>query len=338
MSDQYQALLKIKGNAVIELRADAARVAVCPDMGGRVFVDLAGQLMHRLHLETVANPDQPFNNYGGANFWPAPEGGKFGFNYRGDEWYVQESINLEPFAVMDVDPQGALLSKTIALTNRAGFVVQTEMVRDVRLESPPALLANYTIADACAFTTRDVFHVLNPISLDNALLACWTLEQFDATEETMAFCKVDVPEEAINFDFYEHPGDYIQYHSGGFTYRTDGRKRGQIGIRLAARPEFIGFTDRARGVLCLRENLSLPVGVFFNIADNDQPQGPFSAADVYSIYNSDEPQGAFFELETIGSAMTQDELLRGSELISRTTFALLEVGEIDRFLEDQGFA
>jgi hypothetical protein len=307
-------------------------------MGGRVFVDLADRFLHRIDLDTVARPDQPFNNFGGGNFWPAPEGGQFGFNYQGDEWYVQEAINNETFVVMGADSEKALLRKTIALTNRLGSVVETEMAREVRLEMPPALLAGYTLSAACAYTTRDVFHVLNPVSLDHALLACWTLEQFDATADTMAFCRVDQPEAAINFDFYEHPGDYIQYHGGGFTYRTDGHRRGQIGIRKDAQPAFIGFYDRSRGLLCLREQQALPGGVYFNIADNDQSHGPFSAADVYSIYNSDEPQGTFFELETIGAAMTQDGLLRGSELVSRTTFALLEVDEIDRFLHDQGLA
>jgi hypothetical protein len=224
------------------------------------------------------------------------------------------------------------------LAIRAGSVVESEMAREVRLESPPALLAAYALSAVCTYATRDTFHVLNPISQEHALLACWTLEQFDATPDTMAFCRVEQPEAAINFDFYEHPGDSIRYHRGGFTYRTDGHRRGQIGIRKDALPVYIGFYDRSRGLLCFREQQALPGGVYFNIADNDQPQGPFSAADVFSIYNSDEPQGTFFELETIGSAMTQDGLLRGSELTSRTTFALLEAEELDRFLQDQGLA
>jgi hypothetical protein len=74
----------------------------------------------------------------------------------------------------------------------------------------------------------------------------------------------------------------------------------------------------------VKENRSTPTqGIFFNIADNDQPAGPFSAADNYSIFNSD-PDMAAFELETIGSATVENGALRGSTLVSVTTFAVFE--------------
>ncbi len=44
-------------------------------------------------------------------------------------------------------------------------------------------------------------------------------------------------------DFYEHPGDRIAYFDKGFTYKTDGLKRGQIGIKKAAGASLIGFHD-----------------------------------------------------------------------------------------------
>ena len=97
--NKFQELLRIKKDAAITFKHDKAACALCPDMGGRVFGEVGGISLHRIDLDAVRRPDQPFANFGGGNFWPAPEGGKFGFNYRGNEWYVQSCINATPFLV-----------------------------------------------------------------------------------------------------------------------------------------------------------------------------------------------------------------------------------------------
>jgi hypothetical protein len=68
------------------------------------------------------------------------------------------------------------------------------------------------------------------------------------------------------------------------------------------------------------------VDAYFNIADNDQPNGPYSAADNYSIYNSGPEMGAF-ELETVGAACIDDGCLVGSFLVSETAFAVFRKAE-----------
>ena len=128
---------------------------------------------------------------------------------------------------------------------------------------------------------------------------------------------------ALHYGSAVFEGERIAYAPQGFTYKTDSRRKGQIGIRQAAGARFIGFYDLSRHLVCLRENCSVAGGLYFNIADNDQPRGPTSAADNYSIFNSDADMGAF-ELETIGSAQVEQKWLKGSELISNTTFAVFE--------------
>ena len=124
--------------------------------------------------------------------------------------------------------------------------------------------------------TEDSFAVLNPVRPEEGLIAAWTLEQFDADGNTVSFCMVEKPKEAINFDFYENPGDRITFGGNGFTWRTDGLKKGQIGIRKEAAPEMIGFFDIKRKILCIRQNLTKPdKAVYFNIADNEQAGWPF---------------------------------------------------------------
>ncbi|MCG2658751.1 MAG: hypothetical protein L6437_00705, partial [Kiritimatiellae bacterium] len=103
-TSKFQELLRIRKGAVLEFQNEKSACALCPDMGGRVFGEVCGRSLHRIDLDTVppspkglrwasCRPDQPFANFGGGNFWPAPEGGKFGFNYRLNEWYVQPCIN-----------------------------------------------------------------------------------------------------------------------------------------------------------------------------------------------------------------------------------------------------
>ena len=323
-TSQFQELLRIKKSAFITFRNEKAVCVLCPDMGARIFGEVGGRSMHRIDLDTVRHPDQPFANFGGGNFWPAPEGGKLGFNYRGNEWYVQPCINAEPFLVGSVNEHAAVLQKQIALVNRAGTKVEARMQRAFRLIPKPASgLQRYPLEGFLSYQTIDTFIVLNKVHTDAALLASWTLEQFEGTGQTVSFCAVEHPEQAINFDFYEHPGERIAYAPQGFTYKTDARRKGQIGIRQAAGARAIGFYDLSRHLVCLRENCSATGGLCFNIADNDQPQGPASAADNYSIFNSNADMGAF-ELETIGAAQVAQKWLKGSELISSTTFAVFE--------------
>lgn len=328
-------LANLKQGAAFAYQAAAARAVFAPDLGARVFCELDGLLLHRLDLDNVRSPDRPFNNFGGNNFWPAPEGGRFGFNYEGDVWRVQAAINNQPFAMEATTNTSARARKQTTLTNRNGIALDVKMQREFAVATLPRLVADLRPRAAFAYTVDDRIDVVSRVKIDDALLACWTLEQFNASETTVSFARVAKSREAINFDFYDHPGDSIAYAENGFVYKTDSKRRGQIGINKDHAPEFIGFCDLGRRLLCVREIVGSPQGVYFNIADNDQPQGQFSAADAYSIFNGDESLG-FFELETVGGAQVQDGYLKGSRLASRTSFALFDTVEpIQRFMDSR---
>jgi hypothetical protein len=321
--NKFQQLQAIKEGSLLEFTQDSSNCVLCPDMGGRLFASVCGMSVHRIDLECVAKPDRPFNNYGGGNFWPAPEGGKFAFNYRGNEWYVQECINSRPFEVVSHDRESAAILKRVVLINRAGTALESIMRRELTLpRSLPPLLSGSQLRGFLTYQTVDSFEVLNPVTQDQALIGAWSLEQFETSEFTVSFCPVENPEAAINFDFYEHPRNKITYFKHGFSYKTDGRGKGQIGIKKEAGAPFVGFYDVSRQLLCTREHRRSD-SLYFNIADNDQPNGPYSAADNYSIFNSD-PDMQAFELETVGGARIQNGFLMGSNLVSVTTIAVFE--------------
>ncbi len=328
----FAELLELKQASALTFQTDDSRLALYPDLGGRVFAEVGDLSVHRIDLDTVAHPDRPFNNYGGGNLWPAPEGGIFGFNYRGNEWFVQPAINNQPFEVKQCDNAGAMIRKQVTLTNRKGTRLEAIIRRRVRLAAPLAGLDIGSCRACLCYQTEDTFEVLNTVATEDALIAAWTLDQFEASPQTISFGAVRNPREAINFDYYAHPGRRIAYYDTGFTYQTDGHCRGQIGIRKDSHPAWIGCHDLARNLLCLRVNQGPMNGVYFNMADNDQPQGPYSAADCYSIFNSDSDMKAF-ELEAIGGARVENGLLKGSVLVSLTLLAVVETpDDLDRFL------
>lgn len=333
MPTAYERLRALKGEKAVEFRSGQGEFLLCPDMGARVFAQLGGVSLHRIDLEAAARPTREFNNYGGLNLWPAPEGGKFGFNYEGDTWRVQDAVNLAPFELARASETGGVAGKEVVLENRMGTRLPARIERRLEIVGKPSLFDGLACSACAACETSDTIRVAEPVSAARALIAAWTLEQFDANEECVAFCRVDNPRDAINFDYYEHPGERIGYRERGFTYRVDGRKAGQIGVKASAGAAFIGCCDPRRGLLCVRENLSREGGTHFNIADNDQPGGPYSAADNYSVFNSGEDMNAF-ELETVGAADIQDGEVAGSALLSRTAFALVERAEAERFMSE----
>ncbi len=320
--NRFDELTGLVGDSSAMLVGDGGRAIVCPTLGGRVFAEIGGQSVHRIALDLVKAPADDFNNYGGCNFWPAPEGGKFGWNYKGDEWYVQDGINKQPFELVKSDAGSADVAKTTALVNRAGNKLDLRMTRRVELVGAPDVLRGAS-AKVFAFVTKDGIEMITPATRNDALLGVWTLEQFDACDTTVSFCKVRDSKTAINFDFYDPANDRIDYYSGGFTYRTDGLSTGQIGVKVGHKTEMIGFYNLSRKLLCIRQNVTSD-GLFFNIADNDQPEGPFSAADNYSIYNSGGGD-RFYELETIsGMRESEDGKITRSDMVSLTAFAIFD--------------
>jgi hypothetical protein len=329
---RFRELSDLAESVSLECAVGNSRLGVFPALGGRGFAEVRGVCAHRVDLDAVRNPGESFNNYGGNNFWPAPEGGELGFNYRGGEWYVQEAVNSEPFRVLRSQNEACCIEKDARLANRKGTRVDTVMRREFSLSPIPEMLRAYRLEGHLCYTVRDSIRVSDEVSASDALIASWTLEQFAASRHTVSFCVVDRPEAAINFDFYDHPGERITYLPSGFLYRTDGRSRGQIGVKLSSAPAFIGFYDLSRRMLCIRRNMNAGDGLYFNIADNDQPRGCLSAADVYSIFNSDEDMSAF-ELETVGSARLDGTCLLGSELVSESCLAMFEEqAELEGFL------
>ena len=297
------------------LPAGDGKVYLAPQLQGRIFASLDGEVLHRFDAELAAHPlPDDFNNLGGNSLWPAPEGGEFAFNYPADgsPWRVQAGINS---AVSQLSADGTAMSRTIALENRKG--VRSEVLHRREVAPRPGFGKEYGLREV-VYSCRDTLRLTFPLPADSFLVSSWSLEQFDLGKNITAFGTLG-PGAKLNGDFYGDIAPNTRYVPGGFVFKLAGEEKLQIGVPESAGCTMIGAWLPERELVILRRIADCGAGRRINFADNDQKDGVFSAADAYSVFYG---AGAkFFELETLAPVQF-DEALRttGSVLESETHF------------------
>ncbi len=326
--------LRVHAPDVVPLPGQDGIVFVCPKLQGRIFCTLGDELIHRLDVPLVAKPSKTeFNNLGGNSLWPAPEGGSFAFNYPpdSDEWYVPSLVGDAPAEIMDADEDQALIMKSGTLINRAGVTTTVTMLRNVSIAHDHPVPEGFDLKGIRYFCD-DAIAVEDDLEVETFLIAPWSLEQFPGGDGIIAFAAVTDSNGCVNDDYYGVPGDRIQYHDGGFTFALGGPDRHQIGVSVSHSPRLIGSLDPARNLLVLRKTAEQG-GRYFNIADNDQPGGPWSARDLYSVFNGGDLD--FYELETIGALQTCNDLVAPSRIQSETLILQGPISELKRYLRER---
>jgi hypothetical protein len=327
-------LLRTHDAGTIELSCDAGSVLLPPTMAGRIFCQWRGELVHRLDDTALRSPSTTaYNNYGGNALWPAPEGGRFAFNYGpdSDAWIVQESIASAEVSIERHGDDGARLRKSIHLINHKGLMLHLDYIRQLQVHQPVLPRGRYAL-EGMAYSTVDTLAPLGDYDADDVLLAPWSLEQFPGADGITAFGKLAHRAPELNLDFYTDPSARLVRTEGQFTFALGGHERQQIGVPVATGPTLLGALDPHRGFLLLRTSPAQE-GRYFNIADNEQKNGPYSAADLYSVFNGGEL--GFFELETIGAMQVEDGKLAKCSLHSETVILQGSVQELLRYLSEE---
>ena len=326
-------LLRRHDPTLVELDSGHGAVLVSPGLQGRIFAHLEGDLLHQLARECLEKPRPgEFNNLGGNSLWPAPEGGPFAFNYLpgSDEWVVQAGIADQPAGVTSQGEHEVEIEKKIALTNRRGTTLDLRFMRSVQLVNATDL-DDFPDIKGIAYRAVDTFEPLGTYREDDVLLAPWSLEQFPGGNGVLAFAKVKDPATSINFDFYGMPDSPPRYGEDFFSIALGGTTRFQFGIKVASEPGLLGALDTSRNLLLVRTTRKRE-GLYFNIADNEQPDGPGSAADMYSVFSGAELD--FFELETIAPMQTRDGVLKTSSLSSTSMMMRGPVPALKRWVQE----
>jgi len=303
-------------------------------LGGRIFCSIGDELIHQFRADLAKNPEPgEFNNLGGNSLWPAPEGGKFAYNYLPDgTWTVQDAVSVQPSETVSQSADFPEISKAMKLKSRQGKEIKMNFERRVKPLDLEKTCSEYNLRGV-GYHSDESLTPQGEYPIDDFLVAAWSLEQFPGADGVVAFGKTaSQAEGCINDDFYGNPHPRLSYHDHVFQFKLGGPDRLQIGIKAEFAPELIGTLDEQRGLLIIRTTPVRSDGRYINIADNDQPNGVYSAADCFSIFNGASELN-FYELETIAPMQEENGILGASRLESETMIFQGAVADLKRCLE-----
>lgn len=324
----------LRGSTETIVLADGdARVAVCPQLQGRVMTSAAsgdgGRSFGWINYDLVASGEKRkhIHAYGGEDrFWLGPEGGQFsiffpkGAPFVLDHWQTPAPIDSEAFDVLKREPNRVILRKVMRLPNWSGTVFDLEVNREIRLiktdhawqqlQMPPG-------PEVRSVAFESINRILNtgtaPWTKESGLLSVWILGMFVPSERAV----VVVPfapgsKRPVNDEYFgKVPSDRLALRpegpSGGVAFfKADGRHRSKIGVGPAAARPVLGSWDPAHGVLTLVQ-YTMPGAKDYVNSMWELQKEPF-AGDVVNSYNdgplaADGSQiGPFYELETSSPA------------------------------------
>jgi len=328
------AFLRAHAKVIVLGDGGPARVAVSPDLQGRVMTSTAdgpgGPSFGWIGREAIASGvnDPHMNSFGGEDrFWLGPEGGQFSVFFKKgepfdlDHWRTPPAVNEGAFDVLSQAADRVLFRKVAHLVNYSGTEFDVEILREIRLLGPagvaalglavPAGVRTVAYASDNALTNIGV----NVWNKGAGLLSIWILGMFNPSPATTIVIpfKAGTAAElgpAVNDAYFGQvpPGRLaVDEARGVLFFSGDGRYRSKIGLSPARVKPFAGSYDAANGVLTL-VHLAVPDGAkdygnsMWEIQDR-----PF-AGDVVNSYNDGpaspgaRPLGPFYELETSSPA------------------------------------
>jgi hypothetical protein len=329
-----------------------ARVAVCPDLQGRVMTSTAsgdaGPSLGWVNKALLASgrKDPHFNAYGGEDrFWLGPEGGQFGLFFAKGQpfdlahWFTPPAIDSEAYPVEAREASRITFRKRMAVTNYAGTRFEIELAREVRLL--PAAEARARVGAGAGLAVvgfESVNRITNvgaaPWTRETGLVSVWILGMFEPTPATTVVVPfVPGPESALgprvnDAYFGTVPKERLRVEDRVLYFRGDGQARGKIGIARPRARDVLGSYD-AKGRVLTLVRFTLPAGATDYVNSMWQLQEQPYAGDVVNSYNDgppgpgQKPLGPFYELETSSPAAA----LRPRESLTHSHLTLHLTGE-----------
>lgn len=339
------ALLQRHTPVVVLTDGKDMRVAVCPDLQGRVMTSSArgesGPSYGWINRDVVASRtrDEHFNAYGGEDrFWLGPEGGQYALFFRpGDpfdlaHWYTPAAVDVEPYPVAERRPDRVTFQKRMTLKNRAGTTFDLDLRRVVRLVPSAQALKDLGTAgtervQAVAFESEN--RITNAgtkaWTKEGGLVSVWILGMFKPSPETTVVVPFKPgPEEAlgpiVNAAYFgKVPKGRLVVGDGAVFFRGDGQYRSKIGLSPARVLPVLGSYDARDQVLTLVQ-FDRPADARDYVNSMWEVQEQPYAGDVVNSYNDGppapgaKPLGPFYELETSSPAAA---LPAGGSLVHR---------------------
>jgi hypothetical protein len=327
--------------SVVELTGEnGERVAICPELQGRVMTSTCGDLqgrsfgwVNRAFIEKGV-PDKHFNNYGGEDrFWLGPEGGVFslwfasGADQTLPNWITPPALNDGAFKITsDKEEPHYRLGRQIKFTNAARTSFDLEVSREIHLQKAHhfgKLFGTEAQSALSAGKLRMVgFQTINTVTnrgpamtREKGLVSIWSLGQFPASPRTYIVIPYKGDDDTglgpiVNSDYFGRvPPDRLRFSSQAIWFLGDGKYRSKIGVPQPRVKPIAGAIDLQQGVLTL-VHFSMPTDpAAYSYVDNvwGRQEEPFKG-DVFNSYNDGPPEpgkpalGGFYELESLSPA------------------------------------
>jgi uncharacterized protein DUF6786 len=315
-------------------RTSNARVAVCPELQGRVMTSTAtssgGLSFGWINRSLIASGERRkhINAYGGEDrFWLGPEGGQFSiFFAQGDpqdlaHWQTPAPIDSEAFDVSRKSYDSVLLRKKMHLVNASGTPFDLEVQREIRIltGNDPGKILGIQPDEAVRWVG---YQSRNKIvntgerdwKRDTGLLSAWILGMFNPSPGTTVVIPFKTgPEDKLgpivnDAYFGKVPPDRLRVQSGVVFFKGDGQKRSKIGISPRRSLGVLGSYDADNEALTI-VHFSQPKGAVDYVNSMWEIQKEPFAGDAANSYNDGPaspgaaPLGPFYELESSSPAL-----------------------------------
>jgi len=328
-------LLRHTETIVLAERVGPGRIAVCPQLQGRVMTSSAagtgGQSYGWINYALIESgkPQAHINVYGGEDrFWMGPEGGPFSLFFAPgvpqdlEHWFTPAPIDTEGFVVAAKGEDHVALRKQFKLTNTAGTVFEIEVLRDIRLLAAEYGWKNLVLApdpeDHVHMVAYESVNRLTNIgkfewTRKTGMPSIWILGMFTPSPSTTIIVPFRKGPEAefgpvVNDSYFgKVPADRLKVGDGALFFRGDGQYRSKIGVPPRRARPILGSWDADNGVLTIVQYTFLDSNLpYVNSMWGDQ-KDPFSG-DAVNSYNDGPaapgkpPLGPFYELESSSPA------------------------------------
>jgi hypothetical protein len=310
-----------------------SQVVVAPAYQGRVMTSTAegakGLSFGWINRELIASGKvvEHMNVYGGEDrFWLGPEGGQFSIFFKNgvpfdlEHWFTPAAIDTEPFDVVSLSRNRAVLKKDMQLENYSGTLFELRADREVRvLETDKAVemlgvkpaetvkIVAYESANQVTNTGSQAW------KKETGLLSIWILGMYNPSPATTVVVPFRTGPEAtlgpvVNDAYFgKVPADRLVAKEGVLFFRGDGQYRSKIGLSPHRAKPVLGSYDAVNQVLTIVQ-YNKPDDVVDYVNSMWQLQDEPYRGDVVNSYNDGpaepgaEPLGPFYELETSSPA------------------------------------
>ena len=269
--------------------------------------------------------DEHMNGFGGENrLWLGPEGGKYSIYFEPgkeqlyDNWHTPKAIDIEEWEVSSASDAEATFTKEMELKNYQGSTLKIAVERKVSLLPDSEIGRSLGIdlpvgVNAVAYATENKITNRNDFewTRETGTVCIWMLDMFNPSDSAVTVIPYHTGDDStlgnvVTSDYYgEIPPERLIDDNGTIFFKTDGKKRGKLGMNAKRTKSIAGNYDPISQRLTVVTFGAEPEAIYLNQEWN--PEREPLVGDALNAYN-DGPledgsiMGPFLELESSSPA------------------------------------